>query len=100
MTPILYTGEEDIYRPGIVRTICDPACGTGGMLSISEKYNREQNPQARLELFGQDPLQRYAHAQQHSGICATYTWLRVGAVVPTPPPMVPTRDNHSSLTES
>jgi type I restriction enzyme M protein len=58
MTHILYTGEEDIFRPGIVRTIYDPACGTGDMLSISEEYNREQNPQARLELFGQDPLMR------------------------------------------
>jgi hypothetical protein len=54
MTHILYTGEEDIYRPGIVRTIYDPACGTGGMLSVSEEYIREHNPQAKLEPFGQD----------------------------------------------
>ena len=54
MTHILYTGEEEIYRPGIVRTIYDPACGTGGMLSVSEEYIREHNPQANLELFGQD----------------------------------------------
>ncbi len=32
----------------------DPACGTGGMLSVSEDYVRELNPDARLEAFGQD----------------------------------------------
>ena len=34
--------------------IYDPACGTGGMLSISEEYMRELNPDAHLEVFGQD----------------------------------------------
>ena len=54
MAHILYTGDEDIHVPGISRTIYDPACGTGGMLSVSEEYIREQNPQAHLTLFGQD----------------------------------------------
>jgi type I restriction enzyme M protein len=54
MAHLLYTGEDDIYKPGIVRTIYDPACGTGGMLSVSEEYIREHNPNAHLELFGQD----------------------------------------------
>jgi type I restriction enzyme M protein len=53
MAHILYTGDEDIHVPGISRTIYDPACGTGGMLSVSEAYIREQNPQAHLTLFGQ-----------------------------------------------
>ena len=54
MAHVLYTEDEEVYRPGIVRKIYDPACGTGGMLSISEEYIREHNPQAHLELFGQD----------------------------------------------
>jgi type I restriction enzyme M protein len=54
MAHLLYTGEDDIYKPGIIRTIYDPACGTGGMLSVSEEYIREHNPSAHLELFGQD----------------------------------------------
>lgn len=54
MAHVLYAGDEDIHIPGISRTIYDPACGTGGMLSVSEQYIREQNPQAHLTLFGQD----------------------------------------------
>ena len=27
----------------------DPACGTGGMLSVSEQYLNERNPDAQLE---------------------------------------------------
>jgi type I restriction enzyme M protein len=53
MAHLLYTAEDDIYKVGIVRTIYDPACGTGGMLSVSEEYIRD-NPNAHLELFGQD----------------------------------------------
>jgi len=54
MAHLLYTGEDDIYKPGIVRTVYDPACGTGGMPSVSEEYIRKHNPHANLELFGQD----------------------------------------------
>ncbi|MBC6952227.1 SAM-dependent DNA methyltransferase, partial [candidate division KSB1 bacterium] len=34
--------------------IYDPACGTGGMLSVAEKYIRNLNAQANPLLFGQD----------------------------------------------
>ena len=54
MAHLVYTGDEEVYKPGISRTVYDPACGTGGMLSVSEEYIREQNPQAHLTLFGQD----------------------------------------------
>jgi type I restriction enzyme M protein len=54
MAHLIYTGDEEIYRPGISRTIYDPACGTGGMLSVSEEYIREHNDKAHLTLFGQD----------------------------------------------
>jgi type I restriction enzyme M protein len=46
--------EETLTRKGIVRTLFDPACGTGGMLSVAEEYLRELNPQAKLEVCGQE----------------------------------------------
>lgn len=55
MVDLIFITDDDILRtPGIVKTLYDPACGTGGMLSVSEDYVRELNPNATLELFGQD----------------------------------------------
>jgi len=54
MAHLVYTHEEDIYKPSIYRSIYDPTCGTGGMLSVSEKYIREHNPEVNLDLFGQE----------------------------------------------
>jgi len=55
MVNLLFIEDDDALRkPGIVRTLYDPACGTGGMLSVAEDYLRELNPQARLEVFGQE----------------------------------------------
>lgn len=54
MANLVYTGETDVYTPGIFRTIYDPACGTGGMLSESEKFIRDQNASANLALYGQE----------------------------------------------
>ncbi|AWO95298.1 SAM-dependent DNA methyltransferase [Bradyrhizobium diazoefficiens] len=54
MAHLIYTGDEDVYKPGISRTIYDPTCGTGGMLSVSEEYIREHNDKAHLSLFGQE----------------------------------------------
>jgi type I restriction enzyme M protein len=54
MANLVYTGEQDVYTPGIFRTIYDPACGTGGMLSESEKLILGQNERAELALYGQE----------------------------------------------
>jgi type I restriction enzyme M protein len=55
MVNLLFTPDNDILtKKGIVRTLYDPAAGTGGMLSVSEEYLRELNPDAQLEVFGQD----------------------------------------------
>lgn len=54
MAHILYTGEEDIYKSGIIRTVYDPACGTGGMLSVSEEYIKSHNNKANVILYGQE----------------------------------------------
>ncbi len=54
MVNLLFHADEDLATPGVVRAIYDPACGTGGMLSVAEQYIREQNDQARVLLYGQD----------------------------------------------
>lgn len=54
MTHLVYTGEEDVYKPSVYREIYDPACGTGGMLSVSEETIRAQNLRAELALYGQE----------------------------------------------
>jgi type I restriction enzyme M protein len=55
MVNLLFVEDDDLLRkPGVVRTIYDPACGTGGMLSTAEDYLRDLNPGARLEVFGQE----------------------------------------------
>lgn len=55
MVNLLFLNDRDILtRPGIVKTLYDPACGTGGMLSIAEEYLQELNPEAKLEVFGQE----------------------------------------------
>ena len=36
------------------RTIYDPTCGTGGMLSVSEQHIRAGNDAANLALYGQE----------------------------------------------
>lgn len=37
-----------------IRSIYDPACGTGGMLSIAEDYLHDLNPKITLNVFGQE----------------------------------------------
>ncbi|MCX9025291.1 MAG: class I SAM-dependent DNA methyltransferase [Candidatus Methanoperedens sp.] len=55
MVNLLFVNDREILtKEGIVRTLYDPASGTGGMLSIAEEYLRELNPDARLEVFGQE----------------------------------------------
>jgi type I restriction enzyme M protein len=55
MVNILYANDRDaLTKPGVVRTLFDPACGTGGMLSVSEDYLRELNPDSSLRVFGQE----------------------------------------------
>jgi len=54
MVNLLLSPEKDLARSHVVKTIYDPACGTGGMLSVAEKYIRELNSDAQPKLFGQD----------------------------------------------
>lgn len=54
MVNLLLDPEEDLRKSHVVKTIYDPACGTGGMLSVAEKYIRELNIEAAPMLYGQD----------------------------------------------
>jgi type I restriction enzyme M protein len=51
---LLVQDRDGLTRPGVIRNIYDPACGTGGMLSVAEEYIKELNPSATVELFGQE----------------------------------------------
>jgi type I restriction enzyme M protein len=55
MVSLLFVEDDDLLsKPGTVKTMLDPSCDTGGMLSVSESYLRERNPKARLEVYGQE----------------------------------------------
>jgi type I restriction enzyme M protein len=54
MVNLLLTPEQDLGRSHVVKTIYDPACGTGGMLSVADQYIRNLNSDAKPILFGQD----------------------------------------------
>jgi type I restriction enzyme M protein len=51
---LFMTDGDTLTTKRIIKTLYDPACGTGGMLSVAEEYVRELNPDATLEAFGQD----------------------------------------------
>lgn len=54
-------GCDDIFDQGKVITVCDQACGTGGMLSTAYSYIHHFNPSADVRLFGQEFMgQSYA----------------------------------------
>ncbi|HEU0086993.1 MAG TPA: class I SAM-dependent DNA methyltransferase [Pseudonocardiaceae bacterium] len=54
MVDLLLTDEAELHKPGILKTLLDPACGTGGMLSTAEQRLRELNPDAKLKVYGQE----------------------------------------------
>jgi type I restriction enzyme M protein len=53
MVNLLCMEDHDVLTgPGVVKTLYDPACGTGGMLNMAEQYLRELHPDAALKVFG------------------------------------------------
>ena len=67
MVDLMLTGDQDrIRRKGVVCTVYDPCCGSGGMLMISKEHitvglrkngtilRRPVNPEAEIHLFGQE----------------------------------------------
>lgn len=54
MVNILFYNDSELLTGDIAKTIYDPACGTGGMLSVSEDYLKKLNSKAQLISFGQE----------------------------------------------
>lgn len=55
MVNLLIAPDGDaLSLPGVVRKVMDPACGTGGMLSAAEEHIRSYNPDADVEVYGQE----------------------------------------------
>lgn len=66
--------HETLTRKGIVKTLYDPACGTGGMLSTAEEYLRQLNPAASLKVFGQD------YNDQAFAVCGSDMMIKGGEI--------------------
>ncbi|CAN5754567.1 class I SAM-dependent DNA methyltransferase [soil metagenome] len=56
MVDLLLSPDADALagRGAVVKRLYDPACGTGGMLTVASDWLAEQNPDARLMTFGQE----------------------------------------------
>ena len=54
MVNILFASDDAILAGDVAKTIYDPACGTGGMLSVAEDYLKKLNSSATLLPFGQE----------------------------------------------
>jgi len=46
--------RKNLAQARITRTVYDPCCGSGGMLTIAKDYIRELNPKADVHIFGQE----------------------------------------------
>ena len=51
---LLEPDTQVLTQAGKIVTICDPACGTGGMLAESQNWLRAHNEEATVKVFGQD----------------------------------------------
>ncbi len=51
---LFHDDNEALSNNNVARSIYDPACGTGGMLSVAEEYLHELNKGTELLAFGQE----------------------------------------------
>lgn len=51
---LIANDDAKLTGRGIIRQVYDPACGTGGMLALTEEALTDFNPSIRVELFGQE----------------------------------------------
>ncbi len=55
MVHLLFTPDDDVFtKQGLARTLYDPCCGTGGMLSVADEYVREHAPGLHFLVYGQE----------------------------------------------
>ena len=47
--------KDELQKTGLTKSIFDPACGTGGMLTVAKEYiKKEINPDVDIEIYGQE----------------------------------------------
>lgn len=51
---LFYDDYKNLSKENVTKTIYDPACGTGGMLSVAEEYLGKINQNSELLAFGQE----------------------------------------------
>jgi len=52
---LLEPDKASIKKPHVIKTVYDPACGTGGMLTVAKDYVHEHiNKDAQIYLYGQE----------------------------------------------
>jgi type I restriction enzyme M protein len=51
---LLAQDETMLKRKGVIATVYDPCCGTGGMVTVAKDRIFEMNPDATVYLFGQE----------------------------------------------
>ncbi len=51
---LLEPDTKVLTQEGVIVTICDPACGTGGMLAEAQNWIRAHNEHATVKVYGQD----------------------------------------------
>lgn len=51
---LIANDDTKLTKRGTIRQVYDPACGTGGMLALTEEALKDFNPSIRVELFGQE----------------------------------------------
>lgn len=51
---LLEPDSHVLTTEGVIVTVCDPACGTGGMLSEAQNWIRQHNEDASVLVYGQD----------------------------------------------
>jgi type I restriction enzyme M protein len=53
---LIFIHDTEIFKSkdGLIKTLYDCACGTGGMLSVSEELINKINPNIKIEVFGQE----------------------------------------------
>lgn len=51
---LIANDDSKLTGRGIIRQVYDPACGTGGMLALTEEALKDFNRSIRVELYGQE----------------------------------------------
>lgn len=56
MVEVLFSKDKkELQKPHVIKTLYDPACGTGGMLTVGKDYiHGKINPKATIYLYGQE----------------------------------------------